>query len=145
MRSKRAIKKTDRIAVDFDGVIHKYRSGRADGSIYDEPNIPVLDGIRALMKKGYVVFVHTARHPGKVKVWLNRQYPRFGPRAAKEGVGFPVAIIPKRDIHWRKSGVLGITNHKLGALAYIDDRAVVFTGSWSKAMQAVSRLKKKKQ
>lgn len=145
MQRKRIIKKPDRLAVDFDGVIHKYSNGRGDGSIYDEPNISVLIGISELIKEGYVVFIHTARHPGKVKAWLNRQYPWFGSRAAKEGVGFPVAIIPKRDIHWRKADILGITNHKLGAVAYIDDRAIHFTGSWKRVLRALAYHKKKPQ
>ncbi|TAJ15895.1 hypothetical protein EPO56_00535 [Patescibacteria group bacterium] len=139
------MKKPDRVAIDFDGVIHKYSYGRGDGSIYDEPDISVLMGMSELIKEGYIVFVHTARHPRKIKTWLNHQYPWFGSRAAKEGVGFPVAIIPKHDIHWREENILGITNHKLGAVAYIDDRAIHFTGSWKKVLRALEHHKKRTQ
>src|SRR5258708_2390703 len=88
------------LAVDFDGVIHKYSHGWMDGSCYDEPMEGALEMIQKLMEAGYQIVVFTARQPqGDVKDWL-------------EKYNFPV---------------MDITNEKPMALAYIDDRAIRFT------------------
>ena len=39
------------IAIDFDGVIHKYSKGWHDGTIYDKANEGAFEFIRELMKK----------------------------------------------------------------------------------------------
>ena len=128
-----------RIAVDFDGVIHKFRKGTHDDSIYDEPNEEVLKGIHTFLKQGFTVFIHSARERDKIKEWMDTLYPWFGPQAVAEKTGFPVAIIPKDDENWHETKVLGITNTKIAALIYIDDYAFYFTGSWEEAMKEWKR------
>ncbi|MBI4079030.1 MAG: hypothetical protein HY429_01905 [Candidatus Levybacteria bacterium] len=128
-----------RIAVDFDGVVHKFRKGTHDESIYDEPNAEVLKGIHELLKQDFIVFIHSARERDKIKEWMDTLYPWFGPRAAAEKIGFPVVIIPEKDEHWHETRVLGITNVKIAALIYIDDHAFHFTGSWEDAMKEWKR------
>jgi hypothetical protein len=100
------------IAVDFDGVIHRYSKGWSDGSIYDEPIEGAFDALRDLMKT-YAVFILTTRNAEAVAVWMQH-----------EG-GFEVTTRAPKQF-WNKKGVLLITNHKLPAVAYIDDRAVRF-------------------
>lgn len=53
------------VAVDFDGVIHTYRKGWHDGTIYDEPIPGAFDALQALMRD-HAVFVHTTATPTRL-------------------------------------------------------------------------------
>jgi len=93
------------IAIDFDGVIHNYSQGWADGSCYDLPVTGALYAIQSLANKGYKVVIFTARDDLKaVKDWF-RQY-------------------------YTEEGIPEITNKKPKAIAYIDDRGIRFT-NWT--------------
>ena len=53
------------MAIDFDGVIHKYSKGWQDGSIYDVPMPGVKKALAALNKKfKIVIFSRRAAHQG---------------------------------------------------------------------------------
>lgn len=112
------------IAVDFDGVIHRYSRGWHDGTIYDPPMPGAIDGLRALMAR-YAVYVHTTREAEQVMPWL-------------EGLGFDAHCDdgPYSPEFWDVRGQLLVTNRKLPAIAYLDDRAVRFTG-WDSALTAL--------
>lgn len=127
------------VAVDFDGVIHRYSRGWQDGSIYDPPMPGALDGLRVLMATE-AVFIHTSREPEQVGPWM-------------EGHGFDVTIDERCGVcatvgattdcpmckgsgllvFWEERGQLLVTNRKLPARAYLDDLAVPFT-RWDKAL-----------
>src|SRR5690349_11016110 len=108
------------IAVDFDGVIHAYSKGWADGSCYDQP---VPGALEALLKlaKNYAVFIFSTREPAQILEWMVHQ--GFTPHDQ-------VRLVPEGEKFWNEKGVIGITNRKLAAIAYIDDRAVRFT-NWT--------------
>lgn len=108
------------IAVDFDGVIHKYSKGWHDGTIYDEPVEGAFEALKALMQK-YAVYVHTIRNAADVSFWLHL-----------EG-GFDTAVYGNNLEFWNTPGVLLVTDHKLPAIAYIDDRGIRFK-NWDQAM-----------
>lgn len=129
------------VAIDFDGVIHKYSKGWQDGSIYDEPTSGAFEYIASLMKDGNAVFILSTRSPRQIRKWLmdyimvseyeaeglggdptNWKYTRYG---------FTAEVIPFWKKFWNKKNVLGITKRKLPAIAYIDDRAVKFEGSFN--------------
>lgn len=105
------MKKT--IAIDFDGVIHRYSEGWEDGSIYDEPIEGAREAIRRLKRKGFKIVIFTTR--------LN---PKFN--EINEGVRNCY-----QDIYnWLKKHLIEfdeLTNNKPPAIAYIDDRAIRFT------------------
>ena len=88
------------IAVDFDGVVHKYSKAYYDGTIYDEPIEGVRDALRLLRKKGFNVVIFTARN-NLVEVW---------------------SWLEKHKIE-----VDDVTSMKPKAIAYINDRAIRFT------------------
>lgn len=97
------------IAVDFDGVIHRYSEGWKDGAIYDAPIKGAKEAIEELSKH-YEVVVFTARdNLDDVKTWLKLH-----------------SII-----------VSDVTNKKPIASFYIDDRAVEFKGSWDETLALV--------
>ena len=88
------------IALDFDGVIHKYSKAYHDGTIYDDPIDGARDAIRLIKKKGYKVVIFTARpNIDEIHQWLQKH----------------------------KIVVDDVTNSKPKAIAYIDDRGIRFT------------------
>jgi hypothetical protein len=104
------------VAVDFDGVIHAYSRGWQDGTIYDEPIPGAIEGIRALQGR-YAVYVFTSREPVSVCHWLEE-------RDIPATVDLPPDNVPD---FWNSQAVVLVTNRKLPAVAYLDDRAVRFT------------------
>lgn len=101
------------IAIDFDGVIHKYSKGWQDGSIYDEPIEGAFEAIKSLMKD-YAVFVFTTRNPSMVAEWIMSK-------------GRIHTVLKEPTDFWNDNTRLLITNKKLPAIAYIDDRGIRFT------------------
>lgn len=113
---------TPTIAIDFDGVVHTYSKGWRDGTIYDPPIPGALESLRALMDT-YAVAIFTTRDVAQVAEWLIGY--GFACRTGHEGV------------FWSEQGELLVTNQKPAAVAYIDDRAVHFTG-WHAAMRELA-------
>lgn len=112
------------IAVDFDGVIHRYSKGWQDGAIYDPPMPGAIEGLRALMSR-FAVFVFTTRRAAQVADWLG-------------DLGFAVRVDgePACPEFWNARDVLLVANRKLPAVAYLDDRAVRFT-DWARALKSL--------
>ena len=107
------------IAVDFDGVIHDYYLGWFNKKIYGPPVPGAIEGLRRLMEI-YAVFIFTSRDPEQVAGWL-------------AGHGFEVTTeVP--DVFWSERNRLLVTQRKLSAVAYIDDRAYRFT-TWGDVTQ----------
>lgn len=94
-----------RILIDFDRVVHKYRHGWMDGSVYDEPVEGAIDALKRLIEEDYEIVIFTtkstlgAKRNKEIRDWLK---------------------------HYGIKGVK-ITHTKLPAIAIIDDRAVRFT------------------
>lgn len=119
------------IAVDFDGVLHAYRRGWADGSIYDEPMPGAGAALRALMDE-YAVFVHTSRKPWPVAQWIESRF------AIPAVVELDIPDLKSREF-WDDQTTVLVTNRKLPAVAYIDDRGIRFT-SWGQALADLARF-----
>ena len=114
------------VAVDFDGVLHTYDKGWQDGSIYGEFMPGAVMALSRLMSE-YAVFIHTTRNPRQVARWIED----------RSGHGLEcvttVHPLPWKRQFWNQRGVLLVTNRKLPAIAYIDDRAIRFE-TWDQAL-----------
>jgi len=114
------------IAIDFDGVIHKYSKGWADGSIYDEPVEGCKEALEKLRETYYVIIFSTRNYDRVVngefqsdqvdsmERWLHRYN------------------IPYDDIYEEP--------HKPLCKLFIDDNAYRFEGDWIQALKDVNSL-----
>lgn len=113
------------VAIDFDGVIHSYDKGWHDGTIYGEPIPGAFEAIRKLQLASHAVYVHTSRDEAQVFEWL-----------ARHGVAATYGAIVQ---FWDNPDVVLVSNRKLPAVVYIDDRGVRFT-DWPKALVDLGEL-----
>ncbi len=102
------------IAFDFDGVLHLYSKGWADGTIYDPPVEGAAQAVRTLLEKNYDLIIHTCR----VNEDINRDWVESAPserdaeiRAWLKEWGFPMPWVDLVEI-WPKPT----------AFLYVDDR-----------------------
>lgn len=102
---------------DFDGVIHKYSKGWQDGEIYDECNGEMIVLMNILTQFGVPCFICSTRNPDQILKWWNEQ-----------NFNLPACIVPEGTKFWNATTTVGITNVKLPAQVYIDDRAYNYHG-----------------
>lgn len=109
------------VAVDFDGVIHPYTKGWIGVTPDPEPPDPHVPIVLATLARRFKVIVFSARASfpeGKagIEEWLKaNRLDRF---------------------------VSDVTATKPAAVAFLDDRAVPFTGDWSAALAGIEKLAK---
>jgi hypothetical protein len=107
------------VCLDFDGVVHSYRSGwQGVTSIPDPPIHGTADAV-AHLRKHYRVVIHSAR---------------CATPAGREAIA---AWLLRHQIE-----VDEICEHKPPALVYIDDRAIRFQGSWVDTFTELSQFRK---
>lgn len=119
------------IAVDFDGVIHRYGHGWGTGAIYDKPLEGAFEALDLLMSKD-AVFVHTARRPASVARWIE-QTTYYTIECT---TWLPRTWYGRRKRFWNQRGILLVTDRKYPATDYIDDRAVRFT-TWPETLKQI--------
>lgn len=106
------------VCVDFDGTLHPYTAGWCGSVPADEP--PILGAgefLTNLHRLGYriVIFSTRADH--------------------QDGLDGITAWMDKHRLEYD-----AITHEKVGAIAYVDDRAVPFTGDWQAVLSGISAL-----
>lgn len=115
------------LAVDFDGVVHAYSRGWDDGTIYDPPLPGALEALANLMHI-CAVYIHSSRTPhDDIVDWLTTH-----------GVPAVTDYMADHPAFWSDQTKVLVTNRKLPAAAYIDDRAVRFT-SWPQTLADLDR------
>ena len=118
------------IAVDFDGVIHKYSKGWQDGSIYDPPMEGVKEALSNLISEGYEIVIFSTRcYSRKIKGVEQKSQAKEVEEYLKK------YKIPYTNIHTEGC--------KPFCKAFIDDRAIRFE-NWSDAFIEVKELIKTK-
>jgi len=114
------------IGVDFDGVIHKCSKGYHDGTIYDEP----VEGAREALRK--LAEEHT------VVVYTCKARPDRGLVNGRTGSELVWEWLKKYNM---SQYVSKVTAEKPRAFAYIDDKAVPFSGGWDSVLEKVNKMK----
>lgn len=115
------LKEGHAVCFDFDGVIHKYKDGWKDGSIYDEYNKEIINLMCFLQKAGVPIFICSTREPTQIISWWNKQ-----------GFWCEALSISNDKTFWNNLKFIGVTNRKLPAQLYIDDRAYKYDGQTMK-------------
>lgn len=105
------------IALDFDGVLHAYSRGWADGTIYDDPVHGAVEACLALQQAGFELVIFTARQDiPAIDAWLAKH-------------GFPA---------------MPVTHTKPPAALYIDDRALRFV-DWLDCLIYIGLMKERRR
>ena len=115
------------IAVDFDGVIHKYSKKWHDGSIYDVPIDGCKDALQKLKDDGCYILIYTTR-----------AYDKFiGGKFQKNQVEEIKNYLVKHNIPFDK---IYTGKGKPLCKLFIDDNAIRFDGDWNKTVSEVKGL-----
>jgi len=116
-----------RVMVDFDGVISNYKHGWNNGKLVDEPNPGTKEALDELHSRGFEVVIFTTRASEKYNT---------EPPSSKLVAGLKLWLA-KYNIYYDY-----ITAEKLGAIAYIDDRALTFKNNWTEILSEITKMEK---
>ena len=106
------VKMRQTVCVDFDGVMNEYTG--FDENDLCEPK-PYLEEFLCKLDDNYDVVIYTCRDIYKVQSWLYR---------------YGLENIPVK-----------VTNEKIPAIAYIDDRAIQFNGNFNEVLEKLHHFK----
>lgn len=107
------------ICLDFDGVIHSYRSGWCGAEVIPDPPIHGTKEAIGRLRKGHRVVIHSARC------------------ATEAGYEAVKAWLLKHDLQ-----VDDVCRFKPPAVIYVDDRAVPFRGDWQQTIADINDFRK---
>lgn len=109
------------VCTDFDGVLHSYEHGWADGSIYGHLLPGATVALHAIMTR-HAVIVQTCRTPLEVVAeWITGR------------TGITAVADDGTHRFWTSTDTILVTGRKLPAFVYIDDRGYRFEG-WDHAL-----------
>ena len=110
--------KKNTLAIDFDGVIHKYSKGfQGLDNAYDPPMEGAKEGLEELIRQGYKLKILSSRPKAAIYPWLK-----------KYGMDHLID---------------DVSNHKFPATVYIDDRGFHFQG-WEHTIKTINNHPKTK-
>jgi hypothetical protein len=107
------------ICLDFDGVLHSYRSGWCGSEIIPDPPIHGTRESVARLRQQYRVVVHSSRCRTEA-----------GRRAVESWLKKHEIVVDE------------VCEHKPPAHVYVDDRAVRFRGNWDDLVEEIGQFRK---
>jgi len=113
-----------RLMIDFDETIHDYRDGWNNGEITGEPIEGAKEAIE-LLKQEFNIYIFTTR----------AAEPESDSQSKEGQIDKIREWLDKYEIPYDE-----ITGEKLGAFAYIDDKAIRFEGNWSDIINKVRSI-----
>jgi hypothetical protein len=118
-----------RVLVDFDGVIHRYSKGWADGSIYDLPVDGVQECLQKFIDDGYEVVVYSTRCHDRT------HDEKFQPSQLHE--------VKRYLDQWGVPYTSIFAGEKPYADLLIDDNALRFKGNWKNTIKKACKFLRK--
>jgi hypothetical protein len=101
------------VCVDFNGVLDAYAGWKGDRH-FDEPRDGAREFLEELVRREFAVVVFTTRYAPDVWQWLR--------------------------MHGLADLVVEVTDRKLPAHVFVDDRAVCFKGDFAAALDAIDQF-----
>jgi hypothetical protein len=93
-----------RALVDFDGVLHGYSRGWADGTVYDPPVPGACEGLAHLEADGYEVVIFSTREPWQIEAALQEWgWPAYRVTNVKEPAEFLLDDRVVRFADWKQA------------------------------------------
>lgn len=102
------------IALDFDGVLNTYTKYLGDDELF-EPAKGVERFLNKLQELKQPIIIHTARRSDKVQAWL--------------------------DKYELSQYIHTVTNQKVPAIVYVDDRGLQFQGDFKQTLKEIAEFK----
>ena len=109
------------IVLDFDGVIHKGSKGFHDGTVYDDPVEDTEEALKILSSKYKLVISSCKADPNRPLI------------NGKTGVELIWKWLEKHNLD---KYISLVTNEKVRALFYIDDKGITFI-TWKKILEVL--------
>lgn len=105
------------LCLDFDGVCHSYVSGWKGADVIPDPPVEGLFEFLEIASEEFIINIFSSRshHEGGIEAMKAWFYEWFGRRYGRTS-------IPPFELRFPK--------HKPPALITIDDRAILFMGTW---------------
>jgi hypothetical protein len=113
------VRRVRTVCLDFDGVLHPYRSGWKGETVIPDPPIHGTREAVVRLKQQYRVVVHSSRC------------------RTPEGRAAVEAWLRQHDIP-----IDEVCEHKPPALVYVDDRALPFRGDWDQVLTDIRQFRK---
>ena len=113
------------VAVDFDGVVHKYTTYKGKG-VFEEPCDGVAWAMRMIKQEGGMVVINTCR----------RETQDISDYLKKHGIPYDTIN------HSPRNKEFDLGDKKVAADFYIDDKGISFRGDWKETYLQMLNFKR---